>query len=128
MKKIFQFSIFVILCTLSIGCFIKKYPLRYTICQTNKNLPYPKDKIEIILLNDSLGVFKNYLQFDKVFVQNFNYEKIQNSFLCLRNIDSVNLNIISLKEKDTIICYKRKMLFFYNGKTKYLLSFRKKFF
>lgn len=126
MKRILKIIaiVFLLVYTTS-GCAIKRYPVRYSIYRGDKEINFPNSKIEISLLNDTSGVFKNYLNSDKVFIQKFNYEITDSAFLHVSNLDTLNLGIISLNNNDTITIYKRKMLYFYNGDTKYLLYFRK---
>ena len=128
MKRILQIAVIIILLTCISGCVIKKYPVRYTIYRGDKEINFPNSKIEISLLNDTSGVFRNYLNSDRVFVQKFNYEIADSAFLLIGSLDTLNQDIISLNNNDTIIFYKRKIVYFYHGKTTYLLYFRKKTF
>jgi len=128
MKRILQITVIIILLACISGCAIKKYPVKYTIYKGDKEINFPNNKIEISLLNDTSGVFRNYFNSDKVFVQKFNYEIADSAFLLISSLDTLNQDIISLNNNDTITVYKRKMLYFYNGETKYLLYFRKKHF
>lgn len=128
MKRMLQITAIIILLACISGCAIKKYPIKYTMYKGDKEINFPNNKIEISLLNDTSGVFSNYFSSDKVFVQKFNYEIADSAFLLINSLDTLNHDIISLNNNDTIMVYKRKMLYFYNGKTKYLLYFRKKTF
>lgn len=125
MKEIIKITVFVFLLVCVNSCALKKYPVRYSIYKGDKKINYPSSKIEIILLDETKGVLKNHLIKDSVFVQRFNYEISDNAFLHVYNLDTINRNVISLNKNDTITMYKRKMLYFYNGETKYLLYFRK---
>lgn len=126
MGKILKTTVIIFLTVFANGCILKKYPVKYSIYKGDKEISVPNNKIEIFLMNDTIGVFKNYLNSDEVFVQNFNYHISNNAFLHISSLDTVNRNIISLSNNDTITVYKRKMLYFYNGEKKYLLYFRKK--
>ena len=129
MKRILQILVSLLLLLAGINsCSVNKYPVKYSIYKGDKEIKFPKNKIEIVLLNDTTGIFKNYLSSDKVFVQNFNYEISDSAFLFISSLDTLNQDVISLNNNDTITIYKRKMLYFYNGETKYLLYFRKKAF
>ena len=128
MKRILEITLIVFLLACTSGCSLETYPARYSIYKGDKEINFPDNKIELFILNDTSGVFKNYLNSDNVFVQKFNYEISDNAFLHVNNLDTLNRNIISLSNNDTITVYKRRMLYFYNGKTKYLLYFRKKVF
>lgn len=128
MKRILQIAVIIILLACISGCAIKKYPVRYAIYRGDKEINFPNSKIEISLLNDTCAVFRNYLNSDRVFVQKFNYEIADSAFLLISSLDTLNQDIISLNNNDTITVYKRKILYFYNGKMKYLLYFRKKIF
>ncbi len=121
MIRVFKIIVVLFFIVCANGCVLKKYPVKYYLYKGDKNINFPKNKIEIFLIDDTTGVFKN-----DGFVQNFNYSFSNNSFLHISNLDTVNQNIISLSNNDTIILYKRKMLYFYNGEKKYLLYLRKK--
>ncbi len=128
MKRILQITVIIILLAYVSGCVTQKYPIKYAVYRGDKEINFPDNKIEISLLNDTSGVFRNYLNTDKVFVQNFNYEIADSAFLLISSLDTLNQDIISLNNNDTITIYKRKMLYFYKGERKYLLYFRKKAF
>ena len=110
------------------GCSTNKYPVKYSIYKGDKEIFFPKSKIEITLLNDTVGVFKNYYDSDIVIIQNFNYEISNDAFLLISNLDTINQSIISLNNNDTITIYHRKMLYFFDGDLKTLLYFRKRVF
>ena len=128
MKRILQILVLLFLLASTNSCSVNKYPVKYSIYKGDKEINFPKNKIEIALLNDTTGIFKNYLSSDTVFVQKFKYEISDSAFLLISSLDTLNQDIISLNNNDTITVYKRKMLYFYNGETKYLLYFRKKAF
>lgn len=128
MKSIFSIILFIFLLTGAISCSTNKYPVKYSIYKGDKEIFFPKDKIEITLLNDTVGVYKNYHNSDTIFIQNFNYEIVNDAFLLISNLDTLNQRIISLNNNDTITIYQRKMLFFYDGNVKALLYFRKSVF
>jgi len=125
-KKILQISVCLILLVSINSCYVNKYPVKYSIYKGNKEINFPQNKIEITLLNDTAGIFKNYLSSDTVFSQKFKYEISGSAFLLINSLDTLHQNAISLNNNDTIIVYKRKMLYFYNGETKYLLYFKEK--
>ncbi|WP_353165342.1 hypothetical protein [Empedobacter brevis] len=126
MRRILKITVIIFLAICANSCILKKYPVSYSIYKGDKEINFPNNKIEILLMNDTTGVFKNYLNSDKAFVQKFNYNISDNAFLHISNLDTLNQNIISLSNNDTITVYKRKMLYFYNGEKKYLLYFRKR--
>lgn len=128
MRRIKQIAVFIYLLGCISACSTNMYPVKYTIYKGDKEINFPNNKIEISLLTDTSGIFRNYLSSGKVFVQKFNYEMADSAFLVISHLDIFNQNIISLSNNDTITVYKRKMLYFYNGKKKYLLYFRKKHF
>ncbi|TKG87528.1 hypothetical protein EYV94_28185 [Puteibacter caeruleilacunae] len=125
MKEIIKITVFVLFLAGVNSCAVKKYPVRYWIYKGDKEINYPNSKIEIALLDETTGVFKNHLKKDSVFIQRFNYEISDSAFFHISNLDTINRNVISLNNNDTITMYKREMLYFYNGKTKYLLYFKK---
>jgi len=127
MKRKLQILILLFLVTTN-SCSTDKYPVKYSIYKGDKIINFPKNNIKITLLNNTTGVFKNYLSLDTVFVQKFKYKISDSVFLLISSLDTLNQNIISLNNNDTIIVYKRKMFYFYNGKKKHLLYFRKKIF
>jgi hypothetical protein len=125
MRTILNITVIILLAISAKGCILKKYPVRYSIYKGDKEINFPNTKIEIFLMNDTTGVFKNHLKSDKIFIQKFNYDISNEAFLHISNLDTLNQNIISLSNNDTLTVYGRKMLYFYNGEKKYLLYFRK---
>ena len=121
-----SFLLFLLVCNLQ--CTQKNYPVSYSIYKGDKEIDFPKSKIELSLLNDSSGVFKNSLESDSVFIQKFNYQISDDAFLHINHLDTTYSGVISLSVGDTITMYKKKMLYFYDGEKKYLLYFKKNLF
>ena len=110
---------------LQIGCKVKKYPSSYFIYKGDQEINYPNSKIELLFLDDSTAFFINYLSKEHVFKQRFNYNISENSFIVVKKTDTLNKNIISLNINDTIITYKNKMYYFYNGDKNFFIYFKK---
>lgn len=125
MKSIY-FILFLLIIVFSNSCKIKNYPRSYIIYKGDKEIYFPNYKIEIVFENDSIAYFKNYLLKDSTFVQKFNYFTSENSFLHVNNLDTINSNLVSLKNNDTIVLFKDQMYYFHNGKERVFLYFKKK--
>ena len=98
----------------------------YVLYNANKYFNYPNEKLKIVFINDTTGIFLNNYNINDTFNQQFNYVKTTN-FLKIKNINIENPNVISLKKGDTIIYHKNKLYYFYNGEKKYGLYFKKRF-
>ena len=126
MKELIKILIVFFFAFFANSCFLHRQSNNFVLYRGDRQINFPNEKLEISLINNSLGIFTNHINSNKTFIQKFNYEIYDTSFLVVSNLDTLNTDIISLNNNDTIIIYKKKMLFFYNGKEKYLLYFRKK--
>ena len=126
MKELIKILIVFLFAFFANSCLLNRQSNDFVLYRGNRQINFPNEKLEISLINDSSGIFTNHINSNEIFIQKFNYEISDTSFLVVSNLDTLNTNIISLNNNDTIIIYKKKMLFFYDGKEKYLLYFRKK--
>lgn len=124
MKLIYIISFLLIVFFFN-SCKIKNYPRSYIIYEGDKEIYFPNYKIEIIFENDSIAYFKNYLLKDSTFIQKFHYFTSEDSFLHVNNLDTINYNLVSLKNNDTIVLFKDEMYYFHNGKERVFLYFKK---
>ena len=115
-----MFVIFLLL-----GCKSNNFPYKYVTYESDEGFKLPSDKIEIIFSNDSTAYFLNYLSKNDVFKQKFIYTISDTNFICIKRVDTINRNIVSLKVNDTIVNVKNKMYFLFRGEEKFLLYFKK---
>ncbi|RRJ91879.1 hypothetical protein EG240_04795 [Paenimyroides tangerinum] len=123
--KYIYFVSFLLIGILLFGCKAKKYPYKYVTYMSDPKLKLPSDKIELFFTNDSTGYFLNYLSKDDVFKQEFIYNNSDINFVCIKRVDTINQNVVSLKPNDTIVYVKDKMYFLFRGEEKFLLYFKK---
>lgn len=107
------------------GCKTNKYLYKYVTYESDAGFKLPSNKIELIFSNDSTAYFLNYLSKDDVFKQKFIYTISDTNFICIKRVDTINRNIVSLKVNDTIVNVKNKMYFLFRGEEKFLLYFKK---
>lgn len=124
MKYIF-IILFLLIITILNSCKINNHPKRYIIYKGSEEYYFPNYKIEILLEDDSTAYFKNYILKDSIFVQKFNYNISDDVFLHIKNLDTINTNIISLKENDTIVVFKKKLYYPYIGNEMFYLFFKR---
>lgn len=99
---------------------------KYTLYRRDKTINYPKEKLSFKFINDTTGLFINSYNGSEILSQKFSFSRIKNEYLIISHVNPINQSLISLKQGDTIIFYKKRLLFFYKSDKKYLLSFRKK--
>ncbi len=97
----------------------------YEMYHRDISINYPKENLAIRFNSDTTGLFINTREGRICFNQSFAFSRVKSDYLIIRNVDQTNLNLISLKQGDTIVLDKRRLLYFYNGDKKYLLSFKK---
>ncbi len=124
MKKVAYILLFFM--AVFYSCNTSKLAKEYKLYQRDKTINYPKENLSIKLANDTTGLFVNNYESTKVFNQDFVFSKIKDDYLIIRNVSQSNPHLISFKQGDTIVLTKGRLLFFYNGDKKYLLSFKKK--
>lgn len=97
----------------------------YTLYHRDKSINYPKENLTLRFNNDTTGLFINSNEGRETFNQSFAFSRVKNDYLIIEKVNPASLSLISLKQGDTIVLTKRRLLFFYNGDKKYLLSFKK---
>ncbi len=86
----------------------------YTLYHRDKSVNYPKENLTIRVISDTTGLFINTDEGREVFNQNFSFSRVKNDYLLIGNVDQTSLSLISLKQGDTIVLAKKRLLFFYN--------------
>ncbi|HMI79163.1 MAG TPA: hypothetical protein VK484_10225 [Ferruginibacter sp.] len=122
MRKIISIFIVAAFCSCkTTGKLFKEYILYHK----DKNINYPKENLTVRFISDTTGLFINSDEGREIFNQSFAFSRVKNDYLIIGNVDQTSLSLISLKQGDTIVLAKRRLLFFYNGDKKYLLSFKR---
>lgn len=121
MKRI----IYILISLLFFSCSTEKLYKEYSAYPRDKSLNFPKEKLTLQFVNDTLGLFINSNDNRKTYTQSFNFLKKDN-YLIIKDINTIDENEISFKKGDTLLMYKKKLHVFFKGKEKYFVSFRKK--
>ncbi len=122
MKK----RVLLLLLTAFCSCSTSKLYNEYRLYHRDKSLNFPTDLLSIKIINDTTGIFINADKHTTRINQKFTFDKINNDYLIIKQLDQINPHLISLKMGDTIVMDKKRLHLFYNGEKKYLLSFKKK--
>lgn len=107
------------------GCKVKKYPSKYVTYVPDNRFELTSDKIELFFNNDSTAYFINHQTKENIFKQKFIYRTSDTDFICIKRVDILNQNIVSLKPNDTIVYFKDKMYFLFRGNFLFPLYFKK---
>jgi hypothetical protein len=117
-------SIFVVFALF--GCTSSKLFKEYELYRRDKTINYPSENLSLKFGSDSTGTFTNADNSRESFTQTFDFVKVNNDYLIVKNIAPTSQSLISLSKGDTIIIDKKRLHFFYNGDKKYFLSFKNK--
>ncbi|MFT5917928.1 MAG: hypothetical protein ACI81T_004445, partial [Bacteroidia bacterium] len=94
----------------------------YKFYRTDNGLNYPSNKFTIILFEETKGVFINEDVEGKY--QEFSF-LMSGNLIVIQDVSFIDKEYIFLSKGDTIVSFRNKLRFMYQGKEKSLLSFRR---
>ncbi len=120
--KIMRYIVYIFLFFSLFSCSASK---EYMLYRRDRSINYPKEKLSLRLINDTIGLFVNSDEGREPLNQKFSFKRAD-KFLVIESVNPSDQNLISLNQGDTIIVHKNRLHFFYEGSKRYLLSFKKK--
>ena len=105
------------------SCSSNNLSSEYKLYRNNRHFNYPAEKLRFEFLNDTAGIFINKMPDGSLLHQNFIFLNDSN-YILIRDVDTADSNNISLKTADTIIHWKRQLIYTHKGFRNYILYFK----
>lgn len=108
-----------------VSCRTTNLHKEYISYRRDKYFNYPDENLVLKFNSDTTGEFINKKKNGEIINQYFIFSRVKDDYLIIKKVDLQDIKNITFREGDTIVLAKRRLLFFYKGDKKYLLSFKK---